>query len=100
MLRKIVAAGVAAVLLSSCYHVTVVTGAPVSATVIDKPWQLSFIYGLIPPPELNVKDQCPQGVGKVETEHSFLNALVGAITWSIVTPIHTRVSCASGPVGR
>jgi hypothetical protein len=46
-----------------------------------------------------VKAQCTQGVAKVETERSFLNGLVGAI-YDIYTPIHTTVTCASGPVAR
>ena len=87
----------AALLLAGCYHVTVVTSTmPTSgATKIDKEWQNSFIYGLVPPPELNVKDQCPQGVGMVETERSFLNGLVDLLTWGIYTPMHTTITCGS-----
>lgn len=90
----------AAVMCAGCYHVTVVTGAPPSQTIIDKQWQNSFVIGLVPPPELNTKDQCPQSVAKVETERSFLNGLVGAITENIYTPLHVTVTCASGPVAR
>jgi hypothetical protein len=54
----------------------------------------------VPPPELNTQQQCPQNVAKVETEISFLNGLVGALTWSLYTPLHVRVTCASGPVAR
>ena len=86
----------AAVLCAGCYHVTVITGAPASAVTIDKQWQNSFVYGLVPPAEIDAKLQCPQGVAKVETERSFLNGLVGAITYSIYTPMHTLVTCASG----
>ena len=94
------AAAALVVLCGGCYHVTVITGAPASPTVIDKQWQNSFVIGLVPPPELDVKAQCPQGVAKVETERSFLNGLVGAITYNIYTPIHATVTCASGPVAR
>ena len=93
-LRTLVLAA-ASVGLSGCYHITVTTGAPAAPTVVDKQWQNSFIYGLVPPPELDVKDQCPNGVSQVETEHSFLNGLVAAITWSIYTPMHAKVTCAS-----
>ncbi len=85
----------AAILLAGCYHVTVVTAAPPSATKVNKEWQNGFVYGLVPPPELNVKDQCPQGVAKVETERSFLNGLVSALTWSLYTPMHTEVTCGT-----
>lgn len=84
-----------AMLLTGCYHVTVISGTSPSPTVVDKPWQNSFVYGLVPPPELNVKDQCPNGVQKVETETSFVNGLVGALTWSLYTPIHARITCSA-----
>jgi hypothetical protein len=81
--------------LAGCYHVTVVTSTAPTATQVNKEWQNSFVIGLVPPPELNVKDQCPNGVAKVETERSFLNGLVGFLTQSIYTPMHTTVTCAS-----
>ena len=85
----------AALLLAGCYHVTVVTSAAPPGPHVNKEWQNSFVYGLVPPQELNVKDQCPQGVTKVETERSFLNGLVSALTWSIYTPMHTEVTCSA-----
>lgn len=94
MRLKSLALAVASFALTGCYHVTVQTSAPPSPTVVDIPWQHSFIFGLVPPKELNVKDQCPRGVSKVETEHSFLNGLVAAL-WGIYTPIHVRVTCAA-----
>jgi hypothetical protein len=42
-----------------------------------------------------VSEQCPNGVQKVETEVSFVNGLVGALTWSLYTPIHAKVTCAA-----
>jgi Bor protein len=86
--------------VGGCYHVTVITGAPPTSAQIDKPWQNSFVIGLVPPPELAAKPTCAQGVAKVETERSFLNGLVGALTWNIYTPLHATVTCASGPVSR
>ena len=86
----------AAILLAGCYHVTVVTGSTPTSTTVNKEWQNSFVFGLVPPAELNVKDQCPQGVAKVETEQSFLNGLVRVLTYSIYTPMHTEVTCGSG----
>lgn len=94
MRTKFTALVLGAMLLTGCYHVTVISGTTPSPTVVDKPWQYSFVYGLVPPPELNVKEQCPNGVQKVETETSFLNGLVGALTWSLFTPIHAKVTCS------
>jgi hypothetical protein len=91
---------VATALLSGCYRVTVLTGAPPAPETIDKPWQNSFVYGLVPPPEIDAKAQCAQGLAAVQTERSFLNGLVGVLTWSIYTPMHTKVTCATGPVAK
>lgn len=98
MHRTLLALGAAAALLSGCYRVTVVTGAPAAPTTLDRPWQNSFVLGIVPPPEINTSAACPSGIAKVETEHTFLNGLVDAITQNIYTPIHTRVTCAAGPV--
>jgi len=95
MRMKTFALLVGATMLTGCYHITVVSGTAPSPTVVDKPWQNSFVYGLVPPPELNVQEQCPNGVQKVETEVSFVNGLVGALTWSLYTPIHAKVTCAA-----
>jgi len=84
-----------AILLAGCYHITVVTAAPPASTTVNKEWQNSFVYGLVPPPELNVKDQCAQGVAKIETERSFLNGLVSFLTWWLYTPMHTEVTYAT-----
>jgi hypothetical protein len=94
MRRRVIALMVAAAALSGCYHVTVISAAP-SPTVVDKPWQHSFVIGLVPPAEINTFDQCASGVAKVETEISFVNGLVAFLTQSIYTPMHVRVTCAT-----
>lgn len=82
--------------LAGCYHAVIETGRPAGGTEVYKPWAMSFVFGLVPPPVENVASQCPGGVSKVETQHSFLNGLVAAITFSIVTPMEIRVTCAGG----
>ena len=95
---RLVRAALAALVLptAACYHQVVDTGRPTGTTVIDKPWQMSFVYGLVPPPAVNTAAECPGGVAKVETQHSFLNGLVAAISFGIVTPLRLTVTCASG----
>jgi Bor protein len=87
-------------LLAGCYRVTVVAGAPPSAVTVDRPWQHSFIGGLVPPNEVNVQELCPNGVARVVTERSFVNGVADVVTSGIYSPIHTMVTCASGPVRR
>lgn len=86
--------------LTGCYRVTVETGAPPSPTRIERPWQMSFAAGLIPPSEINTQADCPMGVASVQTQRSFLNELASAITSSIITPMDVRIVCAAGPVPR
>jgi hypothetical protein len=94
MRLKALALAAASLAVTACYHVTVVSNAQPSATVVDRPWQHSFIYGLVPPAEINVKQECPRGVAKVETEQSFVNGLASAVTQGIYSPIHTVITCA------
>jgi len=86
----------AAFVLTSCYHAQITTGANPSAKVIDNPWAHSFIFGLVPPKEVNVASECPNGVAKVETQINFLNGLVSVITFNIYTPMQITVTCAAG----
>ena len=86
----------AAFALSACFHAVVETGRPAGTKVINKPWAMSFIYGLVPPPVVNTASDCPGGVSKVESQISFLNGLVAALTFSIVTPMTITVTCAGG----
>ena len=91
-----VASVVAVFALVGCYHAVVETGRPAGGTEVYKPWAMSFVFGLVPPPIESVASACPNGVSKVETQHSFLNGLVAFVTFQIVTPMEIRVTCAGG----
>ena len=64
--------------------------------MINRPFQPSFIAGLVPPPPLNVANECPTGIAKVETQHSFIEGLVAGITFGLFTPMTITVTCAAG----
>jgi len=85
-----------ALALSACYHAVVETGRPAGTTVVTRRFQPGFIYGLVPPPPLNVATECAGGVARVETVHTFVEGLVAAITFGIFTPMSYIVTCASG----
>ena len=85
----------ALVLLAGCYHATVETGVTPSTVVIDKSFASAWIYGLVPPSTGSTAEKCPNGVAKVETQHTFLNQLVGLLTLGIYTPMQIRVTCAA-----
>jgi hypothetical protein len=81
-------------LLVGCYAATVETGLPASNTVIKQPWASCWIYGLVPPKTVDTAAKCPNGVARVETQLSFLNQLVGLLTFGIYTPMQIVVTCA------
>lgn len=94
-LRTVVALG-SVVALAACYHATIETGLSPSPQVIDNPWANAWVYGLVPPKTVETMAKCPNGVSKVETQISFLNGLVGVLTFSIYTPMTIKVTCAAG----
>ncbi len=84
----------ALILFSGCYHAQVVTSdLKPSTVVVEDTFADAWIYGLVPPKEIDVTDKCTSGVAKVETRLSFVNQLVGALTFGIYTPMHIRVTC-------
>ncbi len=93
---KLLSVVVLGLLLTSCYHAQIITNEQPSANVIDKPWAHGFIFGLISPEEIRTANECANGVARVDTQISFLNGLVSAITFSIYTPMHITVTCAEG----
>ena len=82
------------IFINGCYHASITTGLESSNEIIEKPWALGFVFGLIPPAEIDARDKCVNGVAKVETKLSFLNQLVSGLTSGIVTPMTIIVTCA------
>lgn len=81
-------------LLGGCYHAQVVTtDMKPSTVVVEDTFADSWIYGLVPPKEIDVTEKCESGVARVETRLSFVNQLVGALTFGIYTPMHIKVTC-------
>ena len=51
----------------------------------------------MPPSTVETEAKCgSRGVSKVETQLSFLNLVVGAVTLGIFTPMDLKVTCAAG----
>jgi hypothetical protein len=84
----------AAIALSGCYHATIETGLTPSTQVLERSFASSWIYGLVPPKTVETASRCPDGVARVETQHTFVNQLVGFLTLGIYTPMYIRVTCA------
>ncbi len=94
MRRRSVALLGVLLLSAGCYHAVIDTGRPPSPMTIEQPWAMSFVFGLVPPPPVDTKAKCANGVSKVETQLSFLNGLVSAVTFSVITPMTITVTCA------
>lgn len=100
---RVARAGVlCAVLLvsSACYRQVVQTGRTPAATVIDRPWTNTWLWGLVPAKPIDVTSQCRSGIATVVTEQSFMNGLVGLITLGIYAPRLVTITCATGSAMR
>lgn len=84
-----------ALFLSGCYHAQVTTGLEPSTQVYEDTFANGWVYGLVPPSTVHAQEQCSSGVARVETRLSFLNMLVGNLTFGIYTPMHIKVTCAT-----
>lgn len=82
--------------LPACYHATIQTGLPAGTGVVRQDWAAGWLWGLVPPKPVSTLAQCPSGVSKVETQHSFLNMVVQGLTGGIFVPMSIRATCASG----
>jgi hypothetical protein len=80
---------------TGCFHATIDTGRQPSGQTVTVPWAHSFVYGLVPPSTVETAQQCPNGVARVETQHSFLNGLAAVLTFSLYTPMTIEVQCAA-----
>lgn len=92
--RLAVLAGVVS-LSAGCYRATVDTGLAPSGQTVNKAWAHSFLYGLVPAATVETAAQCPNGVAKVETQHSFLNQVAYALTFGLYSPVSVSVQCAA-----
>jgi hypothetical protein len=79
--------------LTACYH-TITTTTLSPGTKVTQQWVPTFIAGLVPG-KVDAQAICRgKPIQGVETQMSFLNWLVGAITFSIFTPLTVTVTCA------
>ncbi len=85
--------------MAGCYHAIIETGLQPNGQVVTKPWANSFLDGLVPPPIVETASKCPNGVARVETQHSFLNEVATVITFGIYSPMTITVQCAGGRTG-
>ncbi len=92
--KKLAAVLLVIAVVGGCFHARIETGLTPSQEVIKQGWAPSWIYGAVSPPTVEAASLCPNGVAQVHTYRSFLNMLVGGLTFGIFTPMAINVTCA------
>ena len=80
------------VALTGCYHTITTTNLTAGPTHVVA-WAPAFIAGLVPA-KVDAGKLCGgKPVQAVDSQASFLNLLVGLVTFSIFTPMQVTVTC-------
>lgn len=81
------------VALTACYHTITSTNLTAGPTHVEQ-WVPTFIAGLVPGKVDAAKLCNGKPIQAVDAQASFLNLLVGFVTFSIFTPMQVTVTCA------
>lgn len=87
---------VAAVVMTACATVTITPeGQP--KTAADPSFQETqsfFLWGLVPASQtIDVVEICPDGVRQMQAQTTFVNGLLGGLTFGIYSPRTAKVWC-------
>ena len=94
-MKKVLGILVVALALTSCYNNKILVGnvQPNDPVIeVQKQWNSHWVYGLIPGGKTNMRaDEFVKGRDNyvVKTNISFVNGLVGSLTWGIYCPTTT-----------
>jgi hypothetical protein len=83
------------VALPGCHRVIIDSGLEPAPEIYPEEWNLAFAAAIYPA-RVDASQWCGGRYARVETQQSFLNGVVAAITSSIITPMDVRVTCAAG----
>ena len=81
-----------AVASAGCHHVIIDGGLEPDGTRHDEEWNLAFAAAIFPA-KVDASGYCDGHFADVETRQSFLNVVVTAFTWGIISPMETRIGC-------
>ena len=85
-------------LCGACYHATIETNAlPATPTVQRE--SMPWIDGLAPTDPVETAESCLNGVARVETHHSVLDAVANVLTLGLYTPMTITVACGTDADG-
>ena len=93
ILKNILFACAAVMMLSSCYTYTIVVGEGAQGSKEVTAWNHFVVYGLAP---VGVSDAAELADGAtdytIEHKHSFVNGLIAGLTFGLYTPTMTTVT--------
>lgn len=78
---------------AGCHQVRIDTGLQPGETVYEQEWNMAFAFAIFPA-QVDASEYCGGRWARVETKQSFLNWVVSALTWNIISPMESRVVCA------
>lgn len=78
---------------AGCHHVKIDTGQEPGPRVYDQEWNMAFAAAIYPA-QVDASEFCGGQWARVETKQSFLNLVVGVLTFGIITPMDVKVVCA------
>jgi hypothetical protein len=79
---------------AACHQVKITTGLDPGATVHHEEWNMAYAYAIFPA-QVDASQYCGGRWARVETRQSFLNWVVGALTFGIISPMETKVICSA-----
>jgi hypothetical protein len=81
--------------LTGCMKTNVINIAPNAQPGAEHVvWTHNAVFGLISLGDVDTKDYCPPGeVYSVETKTTFVNGLIGGITFNLYNPITAVITC-------
>lgn len=79
---------------AACHQVKITTGLDPGATVHHEEWNMAYAYAIFPA-QVDASQYCGGSWARVETRQSFLNWVVGALTFGIISPMETKVVCSA-----
>lgn len=100
-MKKMILPAIAVLFMSGC----ATQSFSINGTTDDEPtydnMQHFFVSGLAQEKDVNAAEICrgAENVVKVETHHSFVNGVLGFITYGIYTPRDARVYCKPAEQG-
>lgn len=87
----------ACVVLSGCYNLKYYDSTVPGPGKTHEVWVDAFAAGLVTLGEMDLSDECPTGVYKMRSNHSFVDVLLTVVTLGIYTPVTVIYTCGSGP---